>query len=286
MNWVLLSICSAVLQAGNDALSKRKLRTVSTCAMAWAPFPISFIFLLPLIAYQGVPEIGPTFTRDLLIVSCLDAAAVLLCISAIQSSDLSLVLPIQMCTPIFMLVTSPLMLDEYPSLLGCCGVLLIVFGSYVLNIHQARKGLLGPFKAIFRERGPRFMFFGAMIWSVAWNLHKSAVAASSPSFYIMAHQAAVALIMGVVLLLRKPEVFAEVRRHLPFFTVIAVSVSIMFLFQMTALQSGFPVYVAAIKRTSVLIGVVVGALLFKEIGLRHRLTGAGIMIGGVFLTAL
>lgn len=286
MNWFFLAVAAAVIQATNDVLSKKKLQQISVQAMSWGPFTVSFVILTPICLIQGVPETTSAFLPNLVLVSLLDVVGVMLYFKAIKSSDLSLALPIQMFTPLFLIVTSPLMLGEYPSLGGCAGVLLIVAGAYVLNMSRSKGGFFGPFVAIIHEPGPRYMFLGAITWSITWNLHKAATVASSPTFYVCAHQFLVSLFMGSYLLLRNRQVFAEVRRHIKFLTLIGFLVTLMFLCQMTAVQSGLTVYVAAIKRTSVLMGVALGILIFKEMGFRERLTGAGIMIAGVFITAL
>jgi len=45
-------------------------------------------------------------------------------------------------------------------------------------------------------------------------------------------------------------------------------------------------YMISVKRTSLLFGVLLGAILFKEREIRERLTGAGIMMCGVLLIGL
>ncbi|MGZ7066894.1 MAG: hypothetical protein ACXVHT_01170 [Methanobacterium sp.] len=45
-------------------------------------------------------------------------------------------------------------------------------------------------------------------------------------------------------------------------------------------------YVIAIKRTSTIMSVLFGSLIFKEKGIKGRLLGAGIMVLGVILITL
>ena len=54
---------------------------------------------------------------------------------------------------------------------------------------------------------------------------------------------------------------------------------------MTAVSLTNVAYMIAVKRTSLLIGVLYGHLFFREPGIRHRLPGALLMVAGVALIA-
>ncbi|MGF1480702.1 MAG: hypothetical protein ACFB4I_14660 [Cyanophyceae cyanobacterium] len=59
-----------------------------------------------------------------------------------------------------------------------------------------------------------------------------------------------------------------------------------FCFQMRAIDLAMVAQVIAVKRTSALITVFLGCLVFEEQGLKERATGAAIMIVGVILSLL
>jgi uncharacterized membrane protein len=58
------------------------------------------------------------------------------------------------------------------------------------------------------------------------------------------------------------------------------------IFQMTAINLTLVSYVISIKRTSVIMSVLFGYFIFKEKGLKERLTGTSIMVIGVLSIAL
>lgn len=58
------------------------------------------------------------------------------------------------------------------------------------------------------------------------------------------------------------------------------------IFQMTAISLTLVAYVISIKRTSAVMSVLFGHLIFKEEGVRERLAGAIIMVIGVLFIAL
>ena len=60
-------------------------------------------------------------------------------------------------TPLFLLVTSPLTLGEFPSPAGVGGLMCVALGSYVLNLRERRKGFWGPVRALWTNRSARLM---------------------------------------------------------------------------------------------------------------------------------
>jgi len=56
--------------------------------------------------------------------------------------------------------------------------------------------------------------------------------------------------------------------------------------QMHALTLTLVPYVIAVKRVSIVFGVLLGAALFREPDLAHRLPGALVMVAGVFFIAV
>jgi uncharacterized membrane protein len=58
------------------------------------------------------------------------------------------------------------------------------------------------------------------------------------------------------------------------------------IFQMLAVSLTLVAHVIAIKRTSTMMSVLWGFLVFKEAGFKERLLGASIMIAGVLLISL
>ncbi len=164
--------------------------------------------MIPWVIYTGIPALNTQFAIALLIGGSINAVTTILYIKAIKVSDLSLTVPLVALTPLFMLLTSPLIVGEYPNFFDYIGILLIVTGSYLLNIKEKSQGYLAPFKALLKEPGPKMMLIVAFLWSIA------------------------------------------------------------------------------IKRTSVLMGVLFGHFIFKEKDIQQRLLGAGIMIFGVFVISL
>ncbi len=185
-----------------------------------------------------------------------------------------------------MLVTSPLIVGEYPNFFDYIGILLIVAGSYLLNIKEKSKGYLAPFKALLDEPGPKLMLIVAFLWSITSNFDKIGVKNSYPIFWLFSLFGTMSVLLLPVLLHQTPNPGRKILKQLPMLAAMGFFNAIGVIFQMQALTLTLVVQVIAIKRTSVLMGVLFGHFLFKEKDIQQRLLGAGIMILGVLFISL
>ncbi|MEG4853878.1 EamA family transporter [Microcoleus sp. B5-D4] len=286
MTWLILGLLTAFFEAVKDVFGKQNLKKSDEYVVAWSLSFFSVIFLIPWVLYTGIPPLNSHFWLALLIGGSINAVTSLLYIKAIKVSDLSLTLPLVALTPLFMLVTSPLIVGEYPKIFDYIGILLIVLGSYLLNIKEKSKGYLAPFKALLDEPGPKLMLIVALLWSIASNFDKIGVTNSSPIFWLFSLFGTISVLLLPVLLHKTPNPGRKILKQLPMLAAMGSFNAIGVLFQMQALTLTFVVQVIAIKRTSVLMGVLFGHLIFKEKDIQQRLLGAGIMILGVLFISL
>ncbi|MEG3980536.1 EamA family transporter [Microcoleus sp. T3B2] len=286
MTWLILGLLTAFFEAVKDVFGKQNLKKSDEYVVAWSLSFFSVIFLIPWVLYTGIPPLNSQFWLALLIGGSINAVTSLLYIKAIKVSDLSLTLPLVALTPLFMLVTSPLIVGEYPKIFDYIGILLIVLGSYLLNIKEKSKGYLAPFKALLDEPGPKLMLIVALLWSIASNFDKIGVTNSSPIFWLFSLFGTISVLLLPVLLHKTPNPGRKILKQLPMLAAMGSFNAIGVLFQMQALTLTFVVQVIAIKRTSVLMGVLFGHFIFKEKDIQQRLLGAGIMILGVLFISL
>lgn len=286
MTWLILGIFTAFFEAIKDVFGKQNLKKSDEYVVAWSLSFFSVIFLTPWVIYTGIPELNTQFWISLLIGGSINAVTTLLYIKAIKVSDLSLTVPLVALTPLFMLLTSPLIVGEYPKFFDYIGILLIVAGSYLLNIKEKSQGYLAPFKALLNEPGPKFMLIVAFLWSITSNFDKIGVKNSSPIFWLFSLFGTMTILLLPVLLHKTPNPSRKILKQLPMLGAMGFFNAIGVLCQMQALTLTLVVQVIAIKRTSVLMGVLFGHFIFKEKDIQQRLLGAGIMILGVFFISL
>ena len=88
-------------------------------------------------------------------------------------------------TPLFLLIISPIIVGEFPTEKGLIGIVLIVVGSYLLNVNLKEKEILLPLKSLMKNKATRYMLIVAFIWSISANFDKKGIEASSILQYIL-----------------------------------------------------------------------------------------------------
>ncbi|BCR03227.1 hypothetical protein DESUT3_02960 [Desulfuromonas versatilis] len=286
MTWIALSLFTAFFESAKDVFGKRGLRNSDEFVVAWAWRFFALPFLLPLLLVIEIPSLDRPFWWALAVSGGLNAVTSVLYLRAIRLSDLSLTVPMVTFTPMLLLLTSPLILGERPGPLGVLGVLLIVLGAYLLNVKQRGLGLLAPFRALLAEPGPRLMLLVAATWSVTANVDKIGLQHSSPLFWAIAVNLTITLLLLPLAAPRLRRDRARVRANLGNLLAIGACGGLTLICQMTAISLTLVPYVIAIKRTSTLMSVGWGWLLFGEKGIANRLAGVAVMVLGVVLISL
>ncbi|MCT7980974.1 DMT family transporter [Laspinema olomoucense] len=286
MLWFFLAISTAIFTSLQDVLGKRTLQNIDATIVAWSWSFFTALVLLPVQVLVGIPDLGSQFGVALAVGSVLNAIASVLYIQAISTSDLSLCLPLIAFSPLFMAISSPIIVGEWLSWMDGLGIGLIVGGSYLLNLKDRSRGYFAPFQALVRERGPKLMLVVALLWSITANVDKVGVQNSSPLFWSWAGFSAIALLQFPLLFSRSPNPGRQISQHWLGLSLMGLCTAIAVLFQMLALKLTLVVQVIAIKRTSVLFGVLWGKFLFHESGIRDRFWGATTMLIGVVLMTL
>ena len=124
----------------------------------------------------------------------------------------------------------------------------------------------------------------ALIRSITSNNDKIAIQASIPLVWAFVLTTFEALVFYPIMLNRsKHKVTLHGLRRL---ALVGLAAALTILFHMLAIELALVAYVISIKRLSVLFSVVFGYFVFRERGMKERLLGASIMIGGVLLISL
>jgi drug/metabolite transporter (DMT)-like permease len=281
--WAAYSLLSAFGISSSDAFAKKAMeRGALGPRILLARYMLSVPVLLPFLA-AGIPELDRAFWLLHPVWIPLETLAIYLYIHAIRISPLSLTLPFLSLTPVFLIFTGWIVLGEAVGPLGVSGIILVVSGSYIIHIREAGGDLLGPVKAILRERGTRLILIVAFLYSLTSLLGKLLIQHSSPTYFAVHYAVVMSIVMSPAGL-GKPAAEAShgSKRHV---ALSAFFYSMMILFHMLALSACHVVaYMIAMKRFSGTFGVVYGRIFFGEKGFGHRLAGGGIMaLGGLLI---
>lgn len=283
MLWLILSLFSALSQATRDLFSKKGLESLDEYLISFSIRLFALPFLIPLFFLTERPNVDSLFLVTLLLASGLISVASILYMRAIKMSPLSLTIPILAFTPLFLLLTSPLMLGEFPNSLGLLGILLIVVGTYTLSISDARRSYIAPFKGLLKEKGSLLMLLVSALFSIVANLIKIGVQQSNPFFFSTIFYAFTSSLLLPVMLTNTKEPTKKIGANITLLLTIGLFGALMSIFAQNAMERVMVPYVIATKRTNIVFSTLYGYFFFKEKRITERLIGALIMLSGVAL---
>lgn len=282
--WLLLGITSGLFVALQNMISKKALEGVDHYLVAFAYAALSLPYFLVALLWTGLPPLNPTFWWAATGTSILNVIGIVLLMKALSIGELSLTLPFLSFTPIFLILTSNLMLGESTGLMGIAGIVLIVAGTYVLEMRK-EKGIAGPFRAFLKNRGGQLVLLVALIYAITSNLDKAAVQNSNPFARNIIVLAIMALILFPLAWFKSKQKLAAMRSKFWILLLAGLFVALTLLVQMNAFTLNIVPYIVSLKRTSALFSVILGFITFKERNVKPKLLGAALMVSGVLLIA-
>ena len=293
MGIILALLTSLFSTAQNTAVKKSAVKS-DIFLVAWSIGTFSLVVIFPffvaLVFWQGMPEFTKEFWVSLIYKTPLMVIAYLCYVKAYKHGDLSLISPLLALTPAIILVIAPFVINQKASIGGALGVGLIVIGAYVLNFSASKEGFLKPIGKLFRDKGAKYMMLTASIWggtSIIDTLGVRGVRGSSLQAGV-SWAFFTSLVLVLVLtpfIIRKIRMIFKKTERKKFF-MSGAFMGMAEICQMTAMTMLLAAYVNAIKRFSMVLGVIIGAIFFKEQDIQNRLTGSIIMLAGVILIIL
>lgn len=252
----------------------------------WSSRVFGLPIILGAVALKGVPNLSPDFFLYAVPQAAVIAFTSIIIAKAFKESDASIVTPMFALSPMLVVGTSFLMLNEVPSLLGLAGVACITLGAYVLKIEESTH-VLDPFRKLWEERGVQLIIVVILIYSVTANIDKLGVQASSPVFWALTVYSLSSLFMFPVMVWRSDSWRGKLEkdwRPLAFLGLLGGASTV---FQMMAIEITLVSYVIAIKRLSIPIAVVLSMFMLKEKdSFRERMEGSVLMVIGAILISI
>ena len=286
MLWAWLAFLTALIAATQDAWIKRHFSPMGLSAMAAYPMAYGFPFYTLALLFLPVPPLDRVFYGCYFVSLPLNITAFLIYMNAIRLSPLSLTVPYLAFTPAFMIATGDLLLGELPDFWGTVGIGVTCIGGYVLNINPLDRRILTPLRAFVAEPGARQMLFVAFLFSFAAVLGKKGILHSSPLFFTFSFFSGFSLLLVIGLCWLGKLSLRSLMQH----PAKGVAAGLLFfahgVFHAYAIVMTKAAYMMAIKRLSVLFGVLYGGVWFQERRIGIRLAGAGLMVSGAVVILL
>ncbi len=290
MDWFFVTLLSAFLLATADALTKRFHAGYPSHELTLLRILLPALPMVPLLFFFPLGAVQSGFWWLVLVLIPLEALATFLYMAAIRSSPLHLTVPYMAFTPVLNIFTGWFFLDEMVSMQGVGGITLVVLGAYLLNfryehLHSAR-ALLEPLTAIIREPGSRLMLMAATIYSLVSVLGKKAFAYTDPVTFALYYYVILAACYVAYYSWRRPAALVLVIRRPVSNAIIGLLLAVMIVSHFIALAQVEVAYMIAVKRSSLLFGILYGAFMFKEAGLGLHFLAGSVMVAGIVLIVM
>lgn len=289
--WFLYSLFFAIWSAISTIIVKSLTKKISYFSLLYILFafsiPTTFVLLLFL---GGIPKVTPNFYLYTGVSAILDTIAFICSFLAISKSQLSIISPISSFTPVFTTLIAAVTLNEIPTSANkIIGILLVVFGAYLLNAADIKQGVMMPFKRLFSNTGVKLSLLSYFIWSITPIFQKKAIFETQPQIPLFASFFG-ALLVFVFL---TPFAFKkalkykkEIKLNIKWFIILGIGGAFSQAAAFAAFSLVFLGYSTSVFRLSTLFIIIIGGVFLKEERIKERLLGGGVMVLGTILIAL
>lgn len=204
---------------------------------------------------------------------------------AYRGGDLSVVYPLCQTSMIYVPIWGIILLGERLSFLGVCGVLLVIFGTYAIQLQRlSLTEMLRPFRNL-KSPAVRDALTAGFIYSIGSIAEKSGVKNYSPLFftYILVLIMLLLMSFNIFRIKYRAQIGSELREN---WLLIMCSGPIMmasFLTFRYGLNLSPVSYAVPVRQVSIVIGVLIGILFLKESFGKIRFISALFILSGAVL---
>ena len=288
MGWITYSLITSLLISAVTISEKHMLHDRSSASYTAVHSILTCIISLPLLALAGFPSFTVVSFVAVLFVGIIASFALFLSIKSLKEMDISVTAPLFVLTPALTSLLAAVFLGEHLSLLQTTGLLVIILGTYLLQL-KPHDHILTPLKRIWASPKLHLVFLALFIYSVCSLTDRFILTRTSltPMQYQVTVQIWFAIFHTAYLVkLRgsfKPVITALKQSTWEMHGVALLTVASR-LAQATATSIAPAVGpVIAIKRSGSLFTTLVGGELFHDKFLFQRVGACGIMLIGIVL---
>jgi uncharacterized membrane protein len=283
---ILLALISAGVYGVREIYQKETVVQTDEWVASWAKRFISAIFALPALYFFGIPDTNWWAITPYLIVGVvISFIATVLISKAYKHEEVSFLAPLGALSPVPVLLTEPLILGEYPSLLGIIGVLIIVAGVYLLKIDGATT-LSEPVKRIATNRAAQLLMLVTLMYSITANFDSIGVEYSSAVMWVVLTSGFTGLLLTPVMMYKTENWKQEISDAGTPLVLFGGLSALGLILQMAALEYTLVVYVSAVKRLSIPVSVILAFVLYNETNIRGRTIGTILTVTGAIFIAM
>lgn len=290
MEWYWLALISAMLSAFAAIMQKKVLGSISAIRFTVIVSIFIALFSTLLIGKLDLSSAGTATILILFSKSIINATAFLCIMYALKHLEISRALPLLASSPMLVAILAFIFLGESLSLFEICGMLLIVFGTYILELKKNEK-LSDPFRVFIDSKYHRIILLALLLMSVSAVIDKLLLGKFKlppVTFLILQNYffLIIFFIYWVIYKIRNKEVklFSGIQKNAVIIIIIIAIVTIGYRWTQIESTKLAPVgLVISLKRLSVLFAVIIGAKLFKEENYLRKVIATALIVAGALM---
>lgn len=252
----------------------------------------NLVTLVPLSAltFLATPaQVDSSFFFYLLLASIFNAGGNICFYKALRITPMSLLAPFTVCNLVISTVAGYLIFHDNLETMKLAGILIVIVGSYLINVEDIRKGALAPLKDIINNKGVLLTILAFTFWGISPFFEKNALTHITPQQPLLLAFYEVLIMVGLFLpyvLFKKRHEISSVIRYKWYYILPAPITAIAYIAIFRAFSEvpvGYPI---AVFKLNMLFLIIWGYLFFNEKKIGERLLGAVCMIFGAILLVL
>jgi len=285
--WFYIALATSLISAVSVIFSKKILKGVSPSVLTWCTLflatPIIAIFAIK----EGIPELNILFVVGVTGSVLFYTISTILQFRAMKIADLSAIYPLVALGPILTLIVAFLPpLNEKLSFIAIIGVLITLFGTYILNASNAKEGLLKPIKLLFENKASVLMILSVLLSSVVIVFDKLAINNTLPKntiFVLLVENILVIVGLLPILYLRNKNFARQIFDNKKLFIILGVLNAFSTILAFSAVGGGSVGIVSTILKAQLLFVLLFSFIFFRDKPKLETIIGSIIMILGVIL---
>jgi uncharacterized membrane protein len=207
---------------------------------------------------------------------------------AYRGGDLSVVYPLSQTAMIYVPIWGIVLLGEHLSITGACGILMVIFGTYSMQLQRLSFGeMIRPFRSL-SSPSVRDALTAGFIYSIGSIAEKSGVKNYSPLYFTYILVLIMLFLMSFNMFRPKyrTQITAELREHWGLILCSGPVMMASFLTFRYGLNLSPVSYAVPVRQVSIVIGVLIGILFLKESFGKIRFISALFILAGAALIRL
>lgn len=227
-----------------------------------------FFFLLPFALtaswLAGFPPVGPDYWLYSILAGLSQVFSTLLLSKSFKYGDISVTVTIWKLQVVLLAVFGVIFLGETVTSAGFAGILVSLFGVYLLNMFRARLSLVEPVRLLLRERGLRFALLAALTITPTILLFKRTAQLGDPYFCTLTNYIFASLLSFPLVLKNSARHLPTLPRYLGRFFAMGLFAAAATIFGSIGYIRSVAAYVEAVKQIEIPVTLAAGVLFFNE----------------------